>query len=131
MKDVAHIMNRYRPSSAVSSDDEESEEEEEAPSDPAEPPATATPDPGQPQSLRALYEQTCKRLKCKPNSNLVKKLPLDPALNETVQEVDVSVNYFGPTGLQALLLVLEAMPKVYALHRSSLIYAFGMMCWLF
>lgn len=116
VEDIIHIMRRYQTPVASPELDSESESDDEpAPPTPQKPP---TPPPV--LSLREMYEDQCKQLGCKTNSNLIKKLPMDPTLNDTVQEIDLSMNYCGLHGLQAVLSLLPVMVNVDTLHLNGL-----------
>ena len=74
---------------------------------------------GQP-SLRRLYERCCQEQKQRPNSYLLSKLPDNPRLTHTVEELDMTNNYVGHGGFLAILKLLQHLPKLHTLHFNSM-----------
>eukprot|EP01065_Artemidia_motanka_P022505 TRINITY_DN2670_c6_g1_i1.p1 TRINITY_DN2670_c6_g1~~TRINITY_DN2670_c6_g1_i1.p1 ORF type:complete len:557 (+),score=183.77 TRINITY_DN2670_c6_g1_i1:59-1672(+) len=67
-------------------------------------------------SLREMYHLECAKLQCKPNSGVLRLLPALPALapsvgipDQPLRSLDLTDNFLGDKGLQALLPLLQKM----------------------
>eukprot|EP01062_Namystynia_karyoxenos_P052143 TRINITY_DN4143_c0_g1_i1.p1 TRINITY_DN4143_c0_g1~~TRINITY_DN4143_c0_g1_i1.p1 ORF type:complete len:609 (+),score=214.63 TRINITY_DN4143_c0_g1_i1:76-1827(+) len=78
-------------------------------------------------SLRDIYHVECAKLRCKPNSGVMRLLPALPAPPPSVglaegegqlKELDLSDNFLGDKGLQALLPLLQKMPRLETLRLA-------------
>eukprot|EP01065_Artemidia_motanka_P004328 TRINITY_DN12068_c0_g1_i1.p1 TRINITY_DN12068_c0_g1~~TRINITY_DN12068_c0_g1_i1.p1 ORF type:complete len:876 (+),score=228.39 TRINITY_DN12068_c0_g1_i1:58-2628(+) len=63
-------------------------------------------------SMRHLYLKLCERFRCKTNSRFLSCLPTDMVLAATIQELDLSLNYFG-NGFAAAVGLLAHMPNLH------------------
>eukprot|EP00744_Colponema_vietnamica_P016739 GILI01023496.1.p1 GENE.GILI01023496.1~~GILI01023496.1.p1 ORF type:complete len:572 (+),score=101.61 GILI01023496.1:33-1718(+) len=66
-------------------------------------------------SLRDVYCRCCEHVSCRPNSYLFNKLPRSSRFTEAIEELDLSSNYLGHQGFQAILNFLEYLPKIQTL----------------
>ncbi len=71
------------------------------------------------QSLSAVYSANCRALGAKPNSQLLKWLPSDPQRASDVTVLDLSRNFVGPAGVNALLATIEGMPCLRVLNLDD------------
>jgi len=68
-------------------------------------------------SLKQLYQRECAKLRVKPNSGVLRLLPVLPVPasgvgDKPVVQLDLSDNFLGDKGLQALLPLLQKLPEL-------------------
>eukprot|EP00658_Telonema_sp_P-2_P084874 TRINITY_DN9544_c0_g1_i2.p1 TRINITY_DN9544_c0_g1~~TRINITY_DN9544_c0_g1_i2.p1 ORF type:complete len:174 (+),score=35.34 TRINITY_DN9544_c0_g1_i2:248-769(+) len=64
-------------------------------------------------SLRDVYVRCCETCGgCRPNSYLYNKLPLNSRFTNSVEELDLTSNYVGHQGFQAILNFIEYLPRL-------------------
>ena len=64
-------------------------------------------------SLRDVYVRCCETCGgCRPNSYLYNKLPLNSRFTNSVEELDLTSNYVGHQGFQAILNFIEHLPQL-------------------
>ncbi|KPA74362.1 hypothetical protein ABB37_09341 [Leptomonas pyrrhocoris] len=71
-------------------------------------------------SLRDVYARCCEAQQCRPNSYLMQKLPAQPTLTYSVEELDLSSNYVGHNGFVAVLHLLEHLPRLRAVYFNNM-----------
>ncbi|KPI88676.1 hypothetical protein ABL78_2214 [Leptomonas seymouri] len=71
-------------------------------------------------SLRDVYARCCEIQRCRPNSYLMKKLPTQPELTYSVEELDLSSNYVGHNGFVAVLHLLEHLPRLRVVYFNNM-----------
>jgi hypothetical protein len=71
-------------------------------------------------SLRDVYARCCEVQQCRPNSYLMQKLPAQPELTYSVEELDLSSNYVGHNGFVAVLHLLEHLPRLRVVYFNNM-----------
>ncbi|GET86028.1 hypothetical protein, conserved [Leishmania tarentolae] len=71
-------------------------------------------------SLRDVYARCCEVQQCRPNSYLMRKLPVQPEFTYSVEEIDLSANYVGHNGFVAVLHLLEHLPRLRVVHFNNM-----------
>eukprot|EP00996_Jenningsia_fusiforme_P000099 NODE_1062_length_1730_cov_27.175491_g938_i0.p1 GENE.NODE_1062_length_1730_cov_27.175491_g938_i0~~NODE_1062_length_1730_cov_27.175491_g938_i0.p1 ORF type:complete len:405 (-),score=50.09 NODE_1062_length_1730_cov_27.175491_g938_i0:266-1480(-) len=61
-------------------------------------------------SLRSIYLRECKRFRCKANSYLLKTLSETASSFDTLQSLDLSLNFVGRVGLRPVLAIIRLAP---------------------
>ncbi|CAG9568966.1 conserved hypothetical protein [Leishmania major strain Friedlin] len=71
-------------------------------------------------SLRDVYARCCEAQQCRPNSYLMRKLPVQPEFTYSVEEIDLSANYVGHNGFVAVLHLLEHLPRLRVVYFNNM-----------
>ncbi|KAG5486170.1 hypothetical protein LSCM1_07288 [Leishmania martiniquensis] len=71
-------------------------------------------------SLRDVYARCCEAQQCRPNSYLMRKLPVQPEFTYSVEEIDLSGNYVGHNGFVAVLHLLEHLPRLRVVYFNNM-----------
>lgn len=71
-------------------------------------------------ALRDVYARCCEAQQCRPNSYLMQKLPVQPELTYSVEELDLSSNYVGHNGFVAVLHLLEHLPRLRVVYFNNM-----------
>ncbi|KAG5485206.1 hypothetical protein CUR178_06565 [Leishmania enriettii] len=71
-------------------------------------------------SLRDVYARCCEAQQCRPNSYLMRKLPVQPEFTYSIEEIDLSANYVGHNGFVAVLHLLEHLPRLHVVYFNNM-----------
>lgn len=71
-------------------------------------------------SLHDVYIRCCELQHCRPNSYLLKKLPVNPKFTNSVEELDLTSNYLGHNGFVAVLHLLEHLPRLHSVFFNDM-----------
>lgn len=71
-------------------------------------------------SLHDVYIRCCELQHCRPNSYLLKKLPVNPKFTNSVEELDLTSNYLGHNGFVAVLDLLEHLPRLHSVFFNDM-----------